>query len=124
MPAYNFKKEFASKVEDGTKPHTIRPCRKRPTVEGDTLYLYTGMRTKNCRKLREEKCIAVMQIDFEPAGDGVDVWLNRKWISRKDLHLIALKDGFDTVDSFMEFFKSNYGIPNKVPLELILWAPS
>ena len=51
MPALNFKKQFAEKVETGEKRQTVRAKRKRAFVVGDKLYLYTGMRTKYCRKL-------------------------------------------------------------------------
>jgi hypothetical protein len=57
MPAYSFQERFVPLVLDGSKPHTIRSRRKNAAKKGDTLYLYFGMRTKWCKKLREEKCI-------------------------------------------------------------------
>jgi len=62
MPAYNFKERFAADVESGKKRQTIRRKRKRPTKPGDVLYLYVGMRTKRCRKLREAPCESVVSI--------------------------------------------------------------
>ena len=58
MPALNFQKQFAAIVESGQKRQTIRAYRKggRDPKPGDTLYLYTGMRTKQCRKLGEVRC--------------------------------------------------------------------
>ena len=52
MPALNFKKEFADKVASGEKRQTIRALRKdgKNPRPGQKLYLYTGMRTKYCRK--------------------------------------------------------------------------
>ena len=63
MPAYSFKERFVPMVLDGSKPHTIRSRRKKGFAKiGDTLYLYFAMRTKWCRKLREEKCVDVRTI--------------------------------------------------------------
>lgn len=68
MPAYSFKERFVPWVLDGTKPHTIRDRRKHPARVGDPLYLYYGMRTKWCRKLREEKCLKTGSIFIHPEG--------------------------------------------------------
>lgn len=51
MPALNFTK-FISAVEDGSKPLTIRDIRKNPIRPGDVLYMFTGMRTRQCRPLK------------------------------------------------------------------------
>lgn len=69
MPAYSFKERFVPMVLDGSKPHTIRSRRKKGYAkQGDTLYLYFGLRTKFCKKLREEKCIGVKTIIIDAAG--------------------------------------------------------
>lgn len=65
MPAINFKRVWADAVRSGDKPCTIRQVWKRPIREGDILYLYTGMRTKQCKKLREAECIAVTPLRVE-----------------------------------------------------------
>lgn len=52
MPAYNFRKQFAPLVESGQKRQTIRTIGKRRHARaGEPLQLYTGQRTKACRKL-------------------------------------------------------------------------
>ena len=62
MPALNFQEQFAAAVESGEKRQTIRSERKRPIKVGDTLYLYTGMRTKRCRKLGSAGCVGIEEI--------------------------------------------------------------
>lgn len=63
MPAYSFKDRFVPMVVEGSKPHTIRARREKGFAKkGDRLYLYFGMRTKWCRKLREEVCTNVRTI--------------------------------------------------------------
>lgn len=63
MPAYSFQQHFVPYVLNGSKPHTIRKRRlKGFAKKGDTLYLYSGLRTKWCKKLREEICTKAVTI--------------------------------------------------------------
>ena len=61
MVAYNFKPQFVPLIETGAKQQTIRSPRKRHTQPGEAMQLYTGMRTKACRKLvtPDPLCISV-----------------------------------------------------------------
>lgn len=109
MPALNFKKQFAPLIESGEKRCTIRTLRKdgrKPKV-GDILYLYIGMRTKNCRKLKEAVCISsnpiIIDIDHLEI-DGIELHSFSKM-------KIAFKDGFDTYDDFIAFFQKHHGLP-------------
>lgn len=115
MPAYNFKQRFAEAVEAGTKRQTIRRPRKRPTRQGDRLRLYTGMRTKGCRLLREVTCTRVV-----PVRVGKDcVRLDGRALDFVEASLLAIADGFINLVLFYEFFERLYGLP--VELELIEW---
>lgn len=62
MPAYSFNPRFVPMVLDGTKRQTIRARRKYPAKVGDTLYLFSGLRTKYCTILRQEKCVKAVTI--------------------------------------------------------------
>jgi hypothetical protein len=116
MPAYNFKTRFADAVENGDKCQTIRKRRKRPTRVGDTLYLYTGMRTKACRLLRTETCIGIAPIDIYDGRIVFDGSELPRWHAKA----LAEHDGFDTLSDFFEFF----GLPIIGELELIEWKPT
>ena len=121
MPAYNFKKNFAPMILSGRKPHTIRRRRKRPTVVGDRLYLYTGMRTKGCEKIAEGDCTRVDPIVIYPYQRrlefrGVDV-------SGGELEILAIRDGFDSVSAFFEFFQ-RYDREILDDFEMIWWNPA
>ena len=120
MPAYNFKARFADAVERGDKCQTIRKRRKRPTRPGDTLYLYTGMRTKQCRLLRTEMCIGIAPIDIY---DGRVVFDGSE-LPRWHAQALAEHDGFDTLADFFKFFDDTYGLPVVGELELIEWRPN
>lgn len=68
MPAYSFQERFVPMVLDESKRQTVRKRRlKGYATSGDTLYLYFGLRTKHCRKLREETCVEVNTIVISAA---------------------------------------------------------
>ena len=115
MPAYSFQEQFAPAVEQGKKRQTIRPPRKRPTRPGDTLYLYTGMRTRRCRLLRVATCRAVTPITIHPDH----VILDGRRLSPEETLALARADGFENVEAFFDFFRRRYGLP--VRLELVEW---
>ena len=59
MVAYSFKARFAAPILAGTKAQTIRALGKRPTrhaYDGCKLQFYTGMRTRQCRKIADAIC--------------------------------------------------------------------
>lgn len=73
MPAYSFQGQFAQPILDGVKGSTIRASRKAANrgvhgsarhavtgghaYPGERLMLYTGMRTKYCRKIADKTCL-------------------------------------------------------------------
>ena len=107
MPALNFSERFAAAVESGEKCQTIRKQRKNPIKVGDPLYLYTGMRTKQCRKLKETKCTGVYPVLIVYGG----LMLCRSFCSTGYMKEIVRRDGFDNPDEFFEWFKDHYGLP-------------
>ncbi len=110
MPALNFRKEFADKVESGEKRQSIRALRKdgRNPRPGQTLYLYTGQRTKHCRKLGEAICKSVESVGIEEGGDIYSAGIGNDNDYSVDF---AKKDGFDTFQDFMDFFRKKHGLP-------------
>ena len=120
MPLYNFMEQFATDVESGKKRQTIRKKRKRPTVVGDTLYLYTGLRTKAARKLLETKCVDIRPVTIYPQGVIKGILVGYDWLQGARLERFAKADGFETVDEFCQFFLSRYGSPTE-GLEVIKW---
>ena len=110
MPALNFKKQFASVVEAWMKRQTIRPRRKdgRDPKPGQQLYLYTGMRTKNCRKLGQTICTAVKTIAIEENGD---IWVGNRRLGIDEKYELVKADGFHYIDDFRNFFLKTHGLP-------------
>lgn len=107
MVAINFKKQFAPDVESGIKKQTIRA--KARCKPGDVLQLYTGQRTKQCRKLKEVECKNVVRIIIAENA----VILAKKLIidSEKGLKAIANDDGFKSWDDMKNFFSETHGLP-------------
>lgn len=116
MPAYNFKKEFAGAVKSGEKCQTIRKKRKRSTKSGELLFLYTGMRTKDCVKLCNVICKSVQEI-FIVGNCGISV--DGIWLNNREIDNLAKEDGFSGVSSFLDFFDSQYDLPFSG--EIIKW---
>lgn len=103
MPILSFKKQFAELVETGQKRQTIRKMRKYPIKVDDRLYLYTGLRTKQCRKLGESIASYVPDIMMRPKQEIIIV--NNNWLSDYEIEILAKNDGFDNVDDFFMFFR-------------------
>jgi hypothetical protein len=128
MPMLNFQKQFVKAVENGLdiragrpirhpgiepKFQTIRAMRKRPFKKDDALYLYTGARQKNCRKLGEEKCKDVqtitiadrsLQTEYNFLMDSIDY-------DRKILDRFAVKDGFKDWEDLVAWFEKTHNLP-------------
>lgn len=109
MPLLGFKKQFAPLIESGAKRQTIRAKRKdgkNPHI-GERLHLYTGLRTKSCRKLGEATCINVQEIAIFAAG----IVLSGVWLSTNDQECLARADGFDDFGKMSDFFEKEHGLP-------------
>lgn len=117
MPALNFKAQFAPLVESGEKCQTIRAYRKdkRDPRVGDTLYLYTGMRTKQCRNLGTVRCSSVTQFKIL---HGFDQWVAMKQIGNvlkrfcgESADTLAIDDGFEDFAEMCTWFDKTHGLP-------------
>lgn len=115
MVAINFKNEFAEDVESGKKRQTIR--KKARCKPGDALQLYTGMRTKKCRKLADAICTSVAPVTI----DHCSIYSGQMKLLNEDQ--IARDDGFEDFTAMAEWFEKQYGV---LPFEgeLIKWKPS
>jgi len=114
MPALNYKKQFAPLVVSGKKMQMIRSERKRPFRVGDTLYHYTGLRTKQCRNLGISQCHQVD--DIEIYADTITV--NGEHLDLDEMILLARRDGFGMLHNLYEFFE------NRMPFrgQIIHWG--
>lgn len=100
MVAYSFARMFADQVSALTKRQTVRAHRWRHARPGEPVQLYTGMRTKHCRKLVavDPVCIALLPIAID-VSDMVDELIASIEIAGRPLHrdeieAFARADGF------------------------------
>lgn len=122
MPAYNFKERFAPAVERGDKRQTIRPSRKRGKP-GDKAHLYTGQRTKTCRKIGEGILTDVLPVEISRSGCGEPYAIvDKDHICHTQLDIFARSDGFKTGEEMTAWFEAQYGLPFAGYLHK--WLPS
>lgn len=140
MPSLNFQKQFVALIESGAKRQTIRPVRKRTPIKvGDNLYLFTGLRTKNCKNIitpfskpynsrktgkhseyvicksvEKIRIFRQYQMDMVYLASGARFFksdLGYKFISDRKFLDFCKKDGFTNSKFFLDFFKEQYGLP-------------
>jgi hypothetical protein len=112
--AYSFKSRFADAVASGAKRQTIRANGKRRHARpGEALQLYTGMRTKDCRKLRDAVCVistyCAIYDDRITTGKHPSI----------DLDEFAQRDGFADFTDMTDWFRETHGLP--FIGQLIVW---
>lgn len=123
MPALGFQKQFVEAVENGLdliagrplrhpgvqpKIQTIRALRKRPFANDDRLFLYYGLRTKQCRKIGEATATAVHHIEIE-AGIGRAVFVDREILPIRKIQELAKANGFADARSMVDWFEKTHG---------------
>ena len=112
MSLLGFKAQFAGPVERREKRQTIR-AKVNGHVIGRPIQLYTGLRTKACRKLVADDpvCTSIEGIGIKPPGHGWlgQVILDGLSLTQAQIADMARLDGFDDVAAFFEFFRQPEG---------------
>lgn len=104
MPALPFQPSLIDAVMRGTKPGTVRQVRQRhPIKPGDTLHLFTGMRTPKCKRHGEHTCVKVYPI-------AIDCIQKKIWLDGVELipiirHWFACTDIQGSEQDFFDFFE-------------------
>lgn len=126
MPAFNFKKRFAPAVEAGIKRQTIRRAFPRGAGPGAPAYLYTGMRTRQCRKLGEGVITNVLAVEIgrhECSEPYCHVAMpTPRLLVHGDLDTFARDDGFRDAEEMVAWFEEQGPLPFKG--WLTLWVPN
>jgi hypothetical protein len=114
MGLYNFKERFAPRILDGSKCHTIRPLRAFADKPGNTLHLYTGLRTKSARLLMRVPCVRIESITMRQVKrrqwevphleEDVIVAIDGVVLDRGECEAFARRDGFENFDDMMKFW--------------------
>ncbi len=142
MVAYSFNRRFVTPIQVGLgqqqkiegaagyrpKRQTIRANGKRGHArEGDVLQLYCGMRTRQCFKIGEARCTAVLSITIrfpKPYRPHSTVRLPGNGIVlARDLDAFAVSDGFEDWAALREFWRENHPGVTDFSGVLIRWEP-
>jgi hypothetical protein len=113
MAALSFKGRFVDLILENKKQQTIRNFRKYPIKPGETLYLYYGMRTKHCKKLKEVvcKCVSTIKI-YQDKVVLTNTSNKRQWtIKGEYLNLFACDDGFKDWDEMKRWWTMTHQLP-------------
>lgn len=118
MPAFNFKREFVEAIRDGEKRQTIRADRKdgRPHAKvGDSIKLYTGMRTKSCELIGESTVTRVARVRIEGTCMYVNGRILPNHIYSRDCEQtddeFAQADGFQSFMDMADWFRDIHSLP-------------
>lgn len=115
MNCFSFQPRFVEPILAGTKDQTIRFPRKVPPKIGGTMHLFTGMRTKACKKIATVTCTEILTIEISPflfkgyvhltaANDDTSI-LSEDW----QLEAFAKRDGFFSWDDMCIFWQETHG---------------
>jgi hypothetical protein len=139
MVAYSFKRRFVDRIRVGLssvslsfdpppKLQTIRAIGKRRHARpGEVLQLYTAMRTRQCAKIGDARCVAVTDIriifgdsstyDFIYIGDCEAIH------DIEQLDCFAVLDGFSCWDDMLQFWSEEHPDVRDFLGVLIQWEP-
>lgn len=121
MVAYSFKQKFVGPIRAGTKAQTIRADRRRHARQGETLQLYTGMRTNHCRLIGTATCVSVEPICFDFDAQEVTIGGGAPIGDLPSLDAFAIQDGFEDFRSLVEFWRENHDGVEQWEGVLIRW---
>lgn len=135
MVAYSFKQRFVQPIRVGLsrvslsfdcppKRQTIRAVGKRRHARpGETLQLYTAMRTKQCMKIGDARCTSVSNVKmiiqtrrFSISVGGIP-YVNA---AREEF---ARMDGFSCVEDMHQFWIANHPGIEHFEGVLVRWEP-
>ena len=129
MPAYSFQERFISFIEEGSKNCTVRALRLgrvQHVKPGQAMQLYTGLRTKQCRKIGDATCFGVKKVTIDKTGitvggeDGTPQWTCSQgtpmveefaWRDGFRPHGSTLTNPIGAFELMSRFISKAYGLP-------------
>ena len=100
-----FHKEFVPLIESGVKIHTIRRDEKNRWKAGNTMQMYTDIRTKEMKRFAEKVCVSVQYLTINT--ERKEIFIHRKLLmSNSEIEHLAKNDGFESVDRFWDWFST------------------
>ncbi len=108
MPSLGFQRRFVPLIRQGKKKQTLRAYRRdrRDPRPGQTLFLFSGMRTIHCFLIRKVLCKSVFPVEIR-YHEGVRVAHG----SPCKVERLARLDGFKNGAELFEFLEKTHGLP-------------
>lgn len=105
-----FKKRFKDPILIGTKVFTMRDIhRKNKPKIGETLHMYTGLKTKNCEKITDKEKLHGFQtahliIEKGPKENNLKIQVEGRDLSQAEIEQFVGFDGFKDTDDFINYW--------------------
>lgn len=115
-----FKPRFVEPIQKGSKVFTLRTARKHEPKIGETLYMYTGLRTANCMLIsNKEKLISKQRVRIVIYADyvevSVNIWVDGRELTQAEKELFYGYDGFVDIHDFVNYWiESSTGKKRKI----------
>lgn len=115
-----FKSRFVEPILIGTKVFTLRSPRKKEPKIGETLYMYTGLRTNQCKKITDKESLRSVQmcdvyIIRHNEIDTIKVRVDGRRLTAFELGRFVKYDGFKDTKDFADYWISTSYAPKKAP---------
>lgn len=114
---------FIDKILSGEKRQTIRRASQKwdNVKAGDKLTLYTGLQTKDCRKLGEAVIKNIDRIILHERDLIGEITRDGEFpLTSWEMEMLAKNDGFGDVYDFWKFFDAHY--PERpIEMKVIRW---
>ena len=96
------------RIPSGVRLVRVAAATGLPAKPGDVIDLYTGMRTKQCRRLARVECIEVVTFRIDRVGGKAEV---RVRSDPADAEAQARADGFENSAAMLDWFEETHGLP-------------
>ena len=103
-----FNKRFPKPIHDKIKIHTIREDRYNRWKVGRIIHMATGVRTKLYKCFYRCKCTGTQSIHIFYKDEQTFVRVDDKPLTRKQVVVLALNDGFNSIDDFFAWFNKDF----------------
>lgn len=103
----NYSKKFGDDLVmvPNQKLHTIRKDSKNRWKAGNDIHFCINVRTKNQFQFAPiVKCISTQEIEIQDKN----VWIDGLKCTWDEIEVLAINDGFDSVDAFFEYFNTGF----------------
>lgn len=110
----NFKPRFIDPIKIGTKVHTLRKRRKLQPKVGETMHMYSGLRTNRCQLIsKDEKIISIQRVFIRFHFIGLTekslqietkICVEGRALSMDEMQAFARFDGFKHLTDFSKFW--------------------